>query len=281
MAAATARKFLFETSFDPEDIRRAREEALAEAERARAEAEAQARAEADAALAAARPEPEPEPEPPPPTFSEEELAAARAAAYAEGEQAGHAAAMASIEQHLALAMGEVPRQLADLVDDQRRSDEALAEQTVRIAVTLARKLMPELARRRGLEEIEALLRSCLTDMLDEPRIVVRVSDGLIDAVRDRLQPIADELGYGGALVLLVDPALGPADCRVEWADGGCERIADKLWQDIDAAVARFFDYPVAQAGHAAADAEPPPAGAAASRDTDAPVIDPATESKQG
>jgi flagellar assembly protein FliH len=252
MATAQARKFLFETSFDPEDLRRARDEALARAERERAEAEARAAAEA------APPEPEPEPEPPPPSFGEEEMAAARAEAFAEGERAGQEAAMATVERHLALALAQIPPQLAGMVEDQRRSDEALGEQTLRIALTIARKLMPELARRQGLGEVEALVRACLADMLEEPRIVVRVSDGLIEAVRTRLQPIADELGFAGALVLLVDPALGPADCRVEWADGGAERIADGLWRDIDAAVARFFDYPGID-GPAEAAAAPPAA----------------------
>ena len=251
MATAQARKFLFDTSFDPEDIRRDREAALA-AERERAEAEVRALAEA-----AAPKEPEPEPEPPAPSFSLEDLQAASAQSYADGEQAGLAAAMASVGQRSSLVLAQLPEQIGELLAGQRRTDDALAEQTVRIALTLARKLLPELARRHGLTEIEALVRRCIADMLEEPRLVIRVSDGVIDAIREQLQPIADELGYAGALVLLVDPALGPADCRVEWADGGAERIADQLWQQIDAAVAGFFDYPQVAPPAAESDTAPP------------------------
>ena len=264
MATAPARKFLFDTSFDPEDLRRDQLQAEAAAERERAAAEALALAEA------APPPEEPAPEPPAPTFSLEELQAASAQSYADGEQAGLAAARAAVEQQLAAALAHLPEQIATLLAAQRRSDDALAEQTVRVALTLARKLLPELARRHGLSEIEALIRRSLADMLEEPRIVVRVSDGLIEPIRDRLQPIADELGYPGALVLLVDPALGPADCRVEWADGGAERIADRLWQQIDAAVAGFFDYPqavpaVADSSDTAPETGGSPAEAAADR----------------
>ena len=236
MAITQSHKFTFDTSFDPEDIRQRREQARQRvvAEREAQEAADRARIVAEEEAAAA---------PPPPTFSEEELSAARTAAYADGEAAGERAASARVEAKLAEALAQIPGRLTPLVDAQKRSDAAITEHAVRIAVTITRRLFPDLAKRRGLAEIEALIRDSLADMIDEPRLVVRVADEHLDMVRARLDPMVQESGYEGSVVLLAEPGLGPADCRVDWADGGAERLSDRLWQDVDTAIARFLEYP--------------------------------------
>ena len=243
-------KFLFDTSFDPEDIQRAR------ATEARRKKEAE-RAAQEAAERAAQEPPEPEPE----RFTEDDLAAAKAAGFAEGEAAGRAAMERSAERQLAQVLEQVPGQLPDLIGAQKQSDADLAEHAVGIVMTLAHKLLPELARRRGLAEIEAVVRDCLVDMLDEPRLVIRVSDEMLDMVRARLDPMVADTGFEGAIVCMADAAMGPSDCRVDWADGGAERLSARLWDDIEQTVARYFDYPGAAAdvidAEAQADAEHP------------------------
>ncbi len=222
---ADPQPFLFETSFDPEDVRSQRE---AELRAARDRVEAETRIETL---------------PPPPSFTADDIAIARAAAYAEGEAAGAATTAQSIETRLVQALAQIGPQLTRLIEDQRQSDAALAEQAIQVALTITRKLLPELSRRRGLGEIEAVIRTCLQDMIEEPRIVIRVSDGLLDIMRARLQGMVESIGFAGSVVLLAEPSMGPADCRVEWADGGAERLSDRLWQEIDQAVARVLDYP--------------------------------------
>ncbi|MCB9958582.1 MAG: hypothetical protein H6843_08280 [Rhodospirillaceae bacterium] len=229
--SGSVQKFLFETSFDPEDIRRAKE---AEARRKR-EAE---RAAAEAAAKTVEP-----PQPEGPQFSEDDVEDARAAGYAEGEQAGHQAALAGIEQRLAGMIEQIPGTLGGLIKAQKQSDADLVEHAVGIAVTVGRKLFPELARRRGLAEIEAVVRDCLEEMIDEPRLVIRVSDEMLDIVRARLDTLVAESGFEGAIVCMADPAMGPSDCRVDWADGGAERLSARLWEEVEATIGRFFDYP--------------------------------------
>ena len=84
-------KFLFETSFDPEQEKAAREAEPA-AERAAAEAE-----------------------PPPPTYSEAELEAARAEGMAAGREAGQQEALQSCEQRAGELLAGVTQQLDQLV----------------------------------------------------------------------------------------------------------------------------------------------------------------------
>jgi len=216
---AHLRRYLFDTSFDPEDPETV-----------------------SPPPAAAAPEPEPEPEP---SYDQSALdaavAQARAEAYAQGEADGRAAADAAIETRVAACLDGLGKQVADLLDARRRADARVAEDAARLARTAAAKLMPALAQRGALEEIDALLRDCLAELREEPRIVVRVPDTLLDAVRERLDRLTAGLGFSGAVVLIAEDSLGPTDCRVEWADGGAERATDRLVARIDEALARYAE----------------------------------------
>lgn len=211
---AVPQRFLFDTSFDPDEPDPA-EDAVPE------------------------PVEEPAPEPPPPAYSEAELEAAREEAFAAGAEAGMAEARTAIERDLAAALQVVGLQFAELVEVRRAADAELAGQAAELALAMVRKMLPDLMGRAGGAEIEALVRGCLADVMEEPRIVIRVADGLLDPMRERLTAVAREHGYEGAVVMVAEPALGPGDVKVEWADGGAERLSKHLWAEIEAAVARL------------------------------------------
>jgi flagellar assembly protein FliH len=185
------------------------------------------------------PEPEPEPEvPPPPTFSEEELAAARAAAYADGEHAGRLIADRGLEARLASAVEMVGQAIPGLLNDRQQMREDLARESARLAHAIVAKLFPALAERHGLGEIEAVITDGLSRALDEPRLLVRVSPDNAAALSDRVQALATQGGYEGRVAIISEESLGPADVRVEWGDGGAERMTQRAWNEVTAIVDR-------------------------------------------
>jgi hypothetical protein len=93
--------------------------------------------------------------------------------------------------------------------------------------------------RQPLDEVKGLITGCLDMVADEPRIVVRVSEALIDALAEDVDQLAARGGFQGTVVLLGEADLNGADCRVEWADGGAERDVEALLQKVDAAVGRY------------------------------------------
>jgi flagellar assembly protein FliH len=127
-----------------------------------------------------------------------------------------------------------------LSDDQTRFQNALTERSVELALKATRKMFPALARREGLVEIEALLADCLQEAKAESKIMVQVSDAMAEPFRERIDALVAKAGYQGIVTVLADDTLGPADCRVEWADGGAERVAQHMWQEFDAATQRVF-----------------------------------------
>ncbi len=186
------------------------------------------------------PEPvwEPPPPPPPPMFSEEELAAARSAAYADGDAAGRHATLQSLEHRIARASEAIAASLPQVLQDRERAAEAFSHEAARIAHALVRRMLPDLTQRYGLGEIETVVRESLAKAIDRPQILVRVNAELIDALKPRLDAIALELGYQGRLIPLGDASLGDGDVRCDWGEGGAERLTHRAWDELSAVLTR-------------------------------------------
>jgi len=235
---------------------------------------------------AAKPKPEPEtpPEPPPaPTFSEEELAATRTAAFAEGKAVGHteghaegygkglaegmAQGMAqgqetgkkqaenAIENRIAAAIERLAGGVDALLKDRAVSNAMRGDQPVHIALATVGKLMPELTRRHGLDEIEGTVRQLLGELVDEPRLLIAVTPDLVEPLRERLQILLENYGFSGKLGIVGEPDLPSGDCRIEWADGGAERDTAALVAAIRDRMAPLLDHPEALASSAAESSE--------------------------
>lgn len=181
------------------------------------------------------------PPPPVPTYTEDDLLAARTQAYAEGETAGRSMAIAGIEQQTLDLMSRVETSLGEAVESQKISDLQIRRETAKLAHTMVKKLFPTMAQRHGLSEVEGLIDRLLTDLLDEPRLIIKVGPDQMGSVQEHLDPLAKQLGYEGTLVYRPEPGFGPLDCRIEWARGGAERISPNILQDIDDAVVAYTE----------------------------------------
>jgi len=215
------RPFMFDVDFDVDP--------KAEARKRKAEEEARRREEAEA-----------EAPPPPPTFSEEELTAAVEEARAAGEEAGRAEAYASIEQMTGMTLESIQQQMTHMAESHQKALREMQEGAIRLAVAIARRLVPDLARREGLAEIEAVARETLTLVRDESRVLITVADTMIETVEPAITQVARQVGFDGTVRVIGDTSLTEGDCRIEWSGGGSERITGKIWQEIDAVLKRHL-----------------------------------------
>lgn len=187
---------------------------------------------------------EPEPElPPPPTFTEEDLQVVREAAYEEGHRNGMAEANETQQALLAAAMDRVSNALAMLDAAQADANDANQRVAARVAMAVLKKMLPAASEEHAFEEIVRTVEEILPNVLDEPRIIVRVDSSLVDPLRERLEQSAIQHGFEGRVVVQTDPRVAIGDCRVEWTDGGAERDQVRLIADIEAAVNRALAEP--------------------------------------
>jgi flagellar assembly protein FliH len=174
-------------------------------------------------------------------FSAVEMDAAKAAAHAEGVAAGRAEAEQKIARRVADACAAIGVRLGELISVCAQQHETQTREAVAAATEIVRRLLPSLCKREAVGEIEALIRDCLSRLHDEPRLVVRVADELLDPIRQHVDQLTAAAGYTGRVILFADPAIKPGDARVEWADGGAERDSAAIWREIDSAIQRFVE----------------------------------------
>ncbi len=180
--------------------------------------------------------------PPPPMFTEAEMQGACDMARRKGEEAGLARgrgeAIAAFDKQVAATLSTIAQQTAAIAKSVAAEAQA-AGRSVDLALAIVRKLHPALVERQGLAEIESVLGQCLESLKQEPRLVAYVHGARLDALQERLAQLSAANGFEGRVVLIGDEAMGESDCRVEWADGGVEREAGRIWRAIEETLNRY------------------------------------------
>lgn len=183
------------------------------------------------------------PAPPPPMFTEAEMQGACDIARRKGEEAGAARgrseALTAFDKQVAATLGTIAQQTAAIAKTIAAEAQA-AGRSVDLALAIVRKLHPALVERQGLAEIETVLSQCLESLKQEPRLVAYVHSARLDALQERLTQLSAASGFEGRVVLIADDAMGESDCRVEWADGGVERDAGRIWRAVEETLARYI-----------------------------------------
>lgn len=177
-------------------------------------------------------------------FTLADIERARAEGFAEGKEAGLAKAKASQSQMEAEALANATAALPAIAESLGMMRTGLENDAIALVKRVLDKVVPFYAKTQGLAEIEALVRECLTHVYDEPRIVVRAHESVIEPLTQKVDGMVASAGFTGKLVLFGDETLAPSDCRVEWADGGAERDIEHVWQNVEEALDRFAGAPL-------------------------------------
>jgi flagellar assembly protein FliH len=171
--------------------------------------------------------------PPAAIYGEDHLTQAQTQGYAEGKAAGLKEAADRQEEAIVEALRKIEHAATQLVaaEDRREIERSLS--AVKLTMRVTHKLLPMFAQKYALEEIERVVLETMETRRDEPRVAVIVPSPHLDALKTRIDALALEKGFAGKMILIADDNLAPSDCRVEWADGGAERLYERLFSQIE------------------------------------------------
>lgn len=210
-------------------------------------------------------------EKPKPTFTQEQLDAEKQTSFEQGKQEGQRLMAEDQQQYTNTLLSEISQHLTHVIEQSAAEWDRQVAQLQQLAQIIMRKIMPSYVEKYGLEEIEAIIAKILSDVGREPRLVFRINENLFDTINDKISAIARQQAYAGKVVVLGDPALGPSDCRIEWADGGIERNVQAIWHAIENVMSRVIPANVLD--------ETPPAQASVETTTpETPASEPQTAS---
>jgi flagellar assembly protein FliH len=170
----------------------------------------------------------------------QKIAAAEARAYRDGYDAGQREAKAESDRRTALALEEIGIGIQGIAARYSGIESRMETEAVDVAVAVARKLCSELVSAEPLGEITGLVSDCFSHLVSTPHLVVRISDSLYEAARERIERLAKQTGFEGRLVILAEPDIATGDCRIEWADGGVVLERAAIEAKIDELVGRYI-----------------------------------------
>ncbi|MEQ8166874.1 MAG: FliH/SctL family protein [Alphaproteobacteria bacterium] len=166
------------------------------------------------------------------------LRVTREEGYAAGLEAGRTAALRDIESRIESVVTALIPEIQGLVAAQAEAAAAARKNAVAVAATILKRLYPSLERENGPTEAERLIVTCLEEMAQEPRLVIRLGPDMIEMLKTRIDDLAAAAGFPGQLVMVPADDLTGADVRIEWADGGVSRDGGHLWAAIEETVNR-------------------------------------------
>ncbi|WP_297515820.1 flagellar assembly protein FliH [uncultured Caulobacter sp.] len=166
------------------------------------------------------------------SFTIEELEAARAQAYQEGERS----AVARAEQEAAHALGEVAHAIQQAFETLTHVAHQHREGSAMLALACARKIADAALTHFPEAPVTAALEALAREVEAQPRIFVRVSPELEERTQQALEQVAERIGHQGQIVARADGAMAPAAFTFDWGegraafdpDGAAQRVAEAL-----------------------------------------------------
>jgi len=176
-------------------------------------------------------------------WTEREVEAIRASAYAQGEADAQASQEAQAARHIAACAQTIAEHVGAMQETLRAARRGINAEAAEIAVTIARKLMPALMELAPTAEIDAVVRHAFALLRDEPRVVVGVAPEDLETLEQQVDEMARAHGFDGALVLRAEEGIAAGDVRIEWAKGAITRDTPALDGRIEQIVRTYVSAP--------------------------------------
>jgi flagellar assembly protein FliH len=166
-------------------------------------------------------------------YTEEQLAQAKNQSLALGKSEGVKDTKQKQEELITQLLQKTLAQTEKLAKNEDRREVEKCADAVKLAMQVVHKLLPAFAQQYAVAEIERVITQSIEARRDEPRIAVIVPTVHLEALKTRIDALTTDKSYAGKVILIADDGLPPTDCRVEWADGGAERLYERLLSQID------------------------------------------------
>ncbi|MEA1942204.1 MAG: FliH/SctL family protein [Pseudomonadota bacterium] len=165
-------------------------------------------------------------------FTQDDVDAARMWGVEEGREME--------EGRCADSLQAIASQMQLIVARLAHESDALRHEAAGLAVAAARKIAGEALSAYPLDTIEELAREAVQDLRSEPRLSVRCSAELVEALAERLEKTARDAGFEGAIMVRGDDGMTGADVRLEWGAGAVQRSAEEIETRLNDVVARWL-----------------------------------------
>jgi flagellar assembly protein FliH len=166
-------------------------------------------------------------------YSEEQVQLMKNQTLAQGKAEGTKETKQKQEELIGQLLQKALAHIEKMAKNEDRREVEKCADAVKLTMQVIGKLLPSFSQQYALSEIENVIAQSLEARRDEPRIAVIVPTQHLEALTSRIDALTAGKSYAGKVILIADDALAATDCRVEWADGGAERLYERLFSQIE------------------------------------------------
>lgn len=171
------------------------------------------------------------------SFTLDEVEAAKAQAYAEGERS----AVARAEQEAAMALGDIAEAVREAFGALSQVAHEHREGAAMLALACGRKIADAALTYFPEAPITAALEALAREVESQPRILVRVAPEMEERTQQALETVAAQMGYQGQIVARADGAMERAAFTFDWGEGRAafdpDGAAQRVTEALEAAIA--------------------------------------------
>ena len=194
--------------------------------------------------------------PPPPTFSQEELEAARIAAYDKGKSDGLAEALNSFEMQIADTLAIIRDNFSILFDAEGSRNRLFEKEAVQLSSALFARAFPFVNETYGMEGVKQAIANVLETVREQPELVIDVPPAYAEAVQSHIDGLL-RLQDGPRCTVRANDSLLAGQCKIVWNNGSAIRNPAALAEQIQARIEHLLADKAKLADNDKAEALPP------------------------
>lgn len=177
-------------------------------------------------------------EPPPASYDDQELEAAKKAAFEEGRKQGMQDSDASKLKFVQSAIQNLVKKTGILANNEAQRDQLFENEAVHLCFSIFESIFPLYFAKNGLEELkEAILSTLEAQKEQSPINVYCHADELED-----LQTHFKDNGLGEHITLHARDDIAAGDCEISWKDGGAAHNVGAVSQNIAQLLEKTLDH---------------------------------------
>lgn len=157
------------------------------------------------------------------TFSQEDMDKAVRQAEEQSYEKGYNAAISEKEKAETMLLDSINNRLMTILADISSNNASQEQSALRFAVSLVKKLLPQLEETVAVKEVESFIEDNFKNFSKEGSLSFCFNPEIIGDIAPKLSHLAEKHDYEGKIAIHKDISLGLSDCKIEWLNGGVEK----------------------------------------------------------
>ncbi len=167
------------------------------------------------------------------TYSEADIEIARQSGFESGKEVATREAQENLEVKIVEIMNLIYDQLSELEAKQLEFNRQLESQTISLINSVHQRIYPVTGSLIEMNEVVGFSESILSNLSEQPQIVISVSDHLAEKFREYIKKFTENRDYSGEIIVKNSQEINEGECRLEWHGGGAKRDPETIISEID------------------------------------------------